>query len=69
MVTRRKSLKIISAATISSLVTGFASGNTIEKDKSTFTFCLNTSTIKGQGQGLIETIKIADEAGYDGIEI
>ena len=32
-------------------------------------YCLNTSTIKGQGLGLLKNIDIAAEAGYDGIEL
>ena len=34
-----------------------------------FGLSLNTSTIKGQGLGILEEIKIASEAGYDGIEL
>ncbi|MGC9523183.1 MAG: sugar phosphate isomerase/epimerase family protein [Anaerolineae bacterium] len=33
-----------------------------------FCYALNTSTIRGQGLGLIEMIDVAAEAGYDGIE-
>jgi sugar phosphate isomerase/epimerase len=34
-----------------------------------FTFCLNTSTIRGQKLGVQKEIEIAAQAGYDGIEI
>ncbi len=34
-----------------------------------FSFCLNTSTIMGQKLGIEAEIKLAAEAGYDGIEI
>ncbi|MEX2566436.1 MAG: sugar phosphate isomerase/epimerase [Cyclobacteriaceae bacterium] len=34
-----------------------------------FSFCLNTSTIRGQNPGLLKYIEIAAKAGYDGIEI
>ncbi|RPI43398.1 MAG: sugar phosphate isomerase/epimerase [Bacteroidetes bacterium] len=37
--------------------------------KTTFRFCLNTSTISGQDPGLARDIEIASKAGYDGIEI
>ncbi|WP_154856921.1 sugar phosphate isomerase/epimerase family protein [Cyclobacterium xiamenense] len=37
--------------------------------KSTFSYCLNTSTIRGQQPGLLRYIEIAAEAGYDGIEV
>ena len=40
-----------------------------EKPKSQFTFCLNTSTIRGQNLKLSEEIKTAADAGYDGVEI
>jgi sugar phosphate isomerase/epimerase len=33
-----------------------------------FRYCLNTSTIKGQGLGLPEEFELAAAAGYDGIE-
>jgi sugar phosphate isomerase/epimerase len=33
-----------------------------------FTYCLNTSTLRGHGLGLEEEIEIAAEAGYDAIE-
>ena len=39
-----------------------------KKDK-TFTYCLNTSTIRGQQQGIVKDIQTAAEAGYDGVEI
>ena len=34
-----------------------------------FTYCLNTSTIMGQKQGIVKDIQTAAQAGYDGIEI
>ena len=40
-----------------------------KKAKHNFTFCLNTSTIRGQNLSIVEEIKIAAEAGYDGVEI
>ena len=39
------------------------------KKKAKFTYCLNTSTIRGKNPGLNKYIEIAAEAGYDGIEI
>jgi sugar phosphate isomerase/epimerase len=33
-----------------------------------FTYCLNTSTIRGQNIGIVEEVRVAAEAGYDGIE-
>ncbi len=34
-----------------------------------FSYCLNTSTIRGQQAGFVEELKIASKAGYDGVEI
>lgn len=36
---------------------------------SSFRYCLNTSTIRGQKLGIVDQIKVAATAGYDGIEI
>ena len=33
-----------------------------------FTYCLNTSTIRGQKVGIVKEIEIAAKAGYQGIE-
>jgi 2-keto-myo-inositol isomerase len=41
---------------------------TADAARPAFRYCLNTSTIRGDGLGLVEKIKIAAEAGYDGIE-
>jgi 2-keto-myo-inositol isomerase len=37
-------------------------------DSDGFRFCLNTSTIRGQELGIVEEIRVAAEAGYEGIE-
>lgn len=37
--------------------------------KHQFSFCLNTSTIRGQNLNLTEEIKTAAKAGFDGVEI
>ncbi len=45
-------------------------GDTVEKKASSrFRFCLNTSTIQGHLLGLIPTLEIASNAGYDGVEL
>ncbi|MBM80832.1 MAG: xylose isomerase [Planctomycetaceae bacterium] len=36
--------------------------------KSPFTFCFNTSTIRGQELDIVQEIDIAGKAGYDGVE-
>lgn len=40
-----------------------------KRSESIFRFCLNTSTISGQKEGLQKYMEIAAEAGYDGVEV
>ena len=69
MITRRESLKRFGAASAASLLP-LGSFTTSGKDNgSRFIYCLNTSTIRGQGQGLAKSIEIAAEAGYEGVEL
>ena len=49
-------------------VAGESAGGGNQTIASPFRFCLNTSTIRGQKLGIQEEIRIAAEAGYDGIE-
>ncbi|EPR67495.1 sugar phosphate isomerase/epimerase family protein [Cyclobacterium qasimii] len=64
---RRNVLKTLGLGSLAAIhpVSTFAA----PKKKGKFTFCLNTSTIRGQDPGLAKYIEIAAEAGYDGIEI
>ena len=66
-VNRRNVLKTMGLGTLAAIqpMTTFAA----PKKKGKFTYCLNTSTIRGQNPGLAKYIEIAAEAGYDGIEI
>ncbi len=34
-----------------------------------FTYCLNTSTIRGQQLGFVKELEVASQAGFDGVEI
>ncbi len=69
MITRRQNLKQLGAVSAAALLP-LSSFTTDAKDKgSRFIYCLNTSTIRGQGQGLVKSIQIAAEAGYDGVEL
>jgi 2-keto-myo-inositol isomerase len=69
MSTRREILKRFGMAPAAALLP-LSSFTTGRKDKgSRFVFCLNTSTIRGQGQGLVKSIEIAAEAGYEGVEL
>lgn len=47
---------------------GRTEAKTRETFESPFRYCLNTSTIRGQEVGIVEEIRIAGAAGYDGIE-
>lgn len=40
-----------------------------ERRLGNFRFCLNTSTISGQKQGLLKSLEIASAAGYEGVEL
>jgi len=72
MITRRKALAVMALGTVAtrfpaSLVSGQTDGP--EGAGSTFKFSLNTSTIQGEARDLISSVRIAAEAGYDGVEI
>ena len=72
--TRRSVLTGLAALTGAAMLPLAASATTkleaspIKKEK-TFTYCLNTSTIMGQKQGIVKDIQTAAKAGYDGVEI
>ncbi|NND32273.1 MAG: sugar phosphate isomerase/epimerase [Saprospiraceae bacterium] len=68
---RRNLLKnIASTAATASLVPGWKSLQGLSKKKNpAFTFCLNTSTLRGQEQGIVKDLETAAAAGYDGVEI
>lgn len=75
---RRQLLKTMGVAALSSMVSSSCAPQTDtkveteikpKKTPTSFTYCLNTSTIMGQKVGLEREIEIAAEAGYDGIEI
>lgn len=77
-ITRRKALSSLVLGTaaaslpLASCVNSKADKITPDKTASgnaRFRFCLNTSTISGQKPGLKKQVKIAAEAGYDGIEV
>lgn len=65
---RRKMLQRSAILGAAPYVTFSASAKESQQ-KHPFTFCLNTSTIRGQDLELTEEIKTAAEAGYDGVEI
>jgi 2-keto-myo-inositol isomerase len=69
MVTRRESLKLIGAAGASVIVAGTSCSARTAGGSTRFRYCLNTSTIRGQGKDLRATIEVAARAGYDGVEL
>ena len=71
MVSRRNFLKCIGAASASMLlpVNAYSSKSIAKNAGSNVRYCLNTSTIRGQGLDLYQTIEITAKAGYDGIEL
>ena len=69
MITRRESIKLFGAATASALIPLSSCATPGKQEGAAFSYCLNTSTIRGQGQGLVDSIEIAAQAGYDGVEL
>ena len=68
--TRRHLLKVAGATTATAVVIRkplHAKAPTV--DEHPFGYCLNTSTIQGQKVPLVDQIRIASTAGYNGIEI
>ena len=67
---RRDWLALSTGAAVAGLSAAPNARATVADDSSPFTFCLNTSTIRRQGQslGVEEQVDIAGEAGYQGIE-
>ena len=69
MTTRRKSIKLLGTAVAAAVIPlTTCSANAVNRPAQ-FRYCLNTSTIRGQGLGLVKNIEIAAEAGYDGVEL
>jgi sugar phosphate isomerase/epimerase len=50
------------------LGTALVSGRPAGEHDSSFRFCLNTATIRGQKVGIVKEVAIAAQAGYQGIE-
>lgn len=57
------------AAILTGNMAGIQNSGKSAQQKSTFRFCLNTSTIIGKNPGLLKYIDITSAAGYDGIEL
>jgi sugar phosphate isomerase/epimerase len=68
MISRRNVLKGMGAVS-AAFVFPRCSFTAPEQGKTNIKFCLNTSTISGQGLALEQVIDITAKAGYDGIEL
>lgn len=68
MISRRNALKSLGIASTVTLLPKISHAKT-NTQKSNIRFCLNTSTISGQKQGILKNIEIAGRCGYDGIEL
>lgn len=68
MINRRDALKVMALGGSAMMVPKVLVAGE-NKVKSSFRFCLNTSTISGNNPGIEEYVRIAGEAGYDGIEV
>ena len=66
---RRNLIKGVGAAAGLALVPQALKGKSSPNVESSFSYCLNTSTIMGQQLGIVKEVEIAAEAGYDGIEV
>ncbi len=66
-VSRRNLLK--STVALGTTLATIPSVSFATKQKSNFSYCLNTSTISKQNLGLMAEIELAAKAGFDGIEI
>ncbi len=70
---RRESIQTLGLAAGALLVPGIkgctGESRALQKQQTEFKYCLNTSTIRGQKQGLLKDIETAARAGYDSIEL
>ena len=65
---RRQLLGVTGAALAASKIATAEDTTKPASDRASFTFCLNTSTIRGQKLSLDQEIEITGQAGYDAIE-
>jgi Sugar phosphate isomerases/epimerases len=65
---RRQTLQTFAAATGLAL-TPLSSSNSVQKRSGNFKYCLNTSTLNVQQNGLKKVIELTARAGYDMIEL
>lgn len=65
---RRESLQTMGLAAAALMIPQVSCTNSLGK-KTRFRYCLNTSTIRGQQQGLLKDIDTAARTGYDSLEL
>lgn len=68
MITRRRVLKSLGLAACGTVALP-AVASRAAGDKPPLSYCLNTSTIRGQNPGFLREFDVASQAGYSGIEI
>lgn len=68
MITRRRVLKSLGLAACGTVALPAVASRTAG-DKPPLSYCLNTSTIRGQNPGFLREFDVASQAGYSGIEI
>lgn len=68
MFNRCRFLKLTGAAVLAAFLPSAVKATT-GRGRGPFRFCLNTSTIDGQKQGLLRSLEVAAVAGYDGVEL
>ncbi len=66
---RRNAILAIGTIGASTAISNELQANILVKKRPPFTYCLNTSTISGQKQGIVKYIEITAKAGYEGIEL
>ena len=64
----RRDLFLSAGACVAATALSSNETSAAETSDNPFTFCFNTSTIRGQNLGIAEEVDIAGKAGYDGIE-
>jgi len=67
-ITRRSFLTSATALGATASLTNTRSAKASETKKSPFSFCFNTSTIRGQNLPVDQQVDLVGKAGYDGIE-
>lgn len=65
---RRESLQTLGLATAAMMIPNLSCSRPA-RSETRFRYCLNTSTIRGQEQGLLRDIETAARAGYDSLEL